>query len=591
MSNIHKNRVNLALTNKNIEQLTKELREEYNQLNNENRNISEEIYIIRGLQNIYKENQHKRFKTKQRLKTIHNKANGMAAAEEAKQLSQFEELRYKGSMSYKLIDEINNESTLNSPNMVKHNCFIMGHGSTIHNEYIIIPENINLKFYTPKGKPLLGYESSKALLNYSENPNTEFETEKHYLLGDSITHNMYIKLLSIFKYQKEKNSENYFFGDCLESEYNSIHIFSHSGFVIGKKLISFNDIKKNEYEKMGIRLLKLTITEFSRRRSNEKKYKILDFGDHIYGIIDEVNDYIIIINTQTNKSNPNHLYYKDLVKIALEEEFAKHHHYRNSSQYNPKMRLKVKELIHNLTFPSTITENALQKMIYLSFYNHIKREVNSKKSIISFQTIKRRNFNINLGEVFNYILDYNENNRDKIRLCQGLICRSWDKKKNSLLDEEKNVANVSLENNIGYAKLTRQVSNSEDYKMRFRNILSRCNTNITKLESNNQIVLEYKKILRFYQIHHYLSIKNINFLVNLANDYLNNVELMKNRNLSKRMLEMEAEAERFVEEELPTEGSFENLFTHEKTKNAVRNNRGIGKGKGKGNRNGNGTNL
>ncbi len=452
--------------------------------------------------------------------------------EDQRRVREFEEL--KGPRSTMLQFE-HNENINNKVNNIKHNCFILGHGTTINNKYIITPENIDLKFYTPKGTILSGSNSSIALSSYATNGT--IDTNTHYLFGDSITHNMTIKLLSIFKYQKCTSNGTHIFGNCTKNEYNSINKFTHSGLVVGKKLISFYNIKRSQYETMGIRMFKINVTI----GESELEYKILDFGDNIYGIIEKGDDYITIVNTMqimNEEIQERYDLYCTLVKIVLEKEFARTHYYGTSDEYNPKMKEKVQELIDNVTFPPIIPDRIIDKITHLSYYNHIKNNNN----IISFKDIKDRNFSINLGELFHLITEYNERKQpqNKITLCQGLICRSWDatkKKKvftsssssssSSSLYEEENLVNISTENNIGYARLTRQSSNTGNYRNQFSNIRQRCNNSVESNNINESVTNKYRHILQMYENTHHLPIKAVNFLVNLANRNIANIKSME----------------------------------------------------------------
>ena len=431
-------------------------------------------------------------------------------------------------------------------NTVTNNCFIMGHGSTIKKQYVIIPERVHLKFYVPKGLPLLGNQLKHSLSAYSANPSINLSSN-HYLLPDSFTHNMSVSLLSIFKHQKDPKTNKYIFGNT--RDHHGIHLVSHSGIFVGSTVKSFYDISYEEYENMGITLL--TQPDISQ--------KLLIFSrnifgnNNIYAILKKSNkNMITIINTLNISIDHYFENYKKFVKNMIEHNFVMNYGYSkfhtNISKYPENLRTLITNLRSSINFPTTISHDALNLIIQLSYYNHNKKE-REGKHIMTYNEIASENYNVNLGTILNRIKKYNNDNEDKINLCQGLICRSWDEQIKNVPSNATSSNTTSLnvrlnesENNIGFAPLMRQSSNTGNYKQQFRDIFSRCNRSIEFLETIttyseiniSDIISKYNLIKRMYiNDIHYLLIKEVNFLVNLANGYLSSIKNMQRNNLFK----------------------------------------------------------
>ncbi len=511
---------------KKLNSLYKLTNENINMLFNENENKEKTI------RNILAESIEERSATKLRLAKKQNPG-----------MNNLHYLENNRSGAKAFINEYNNVN-----NMINHNCFLLGHGMTITNQYIITPNNIYLKFYTSKGNSLTGVNSTLYLSQYSNNPVIN-ESSTHYLHPDSVTHNMSIKLLSFFTYLQKHNTGNFMndfvLGDVPIKYMHYSAIIGHSGIIVGSKIKPFHEISQKEYKKMGIRLL-------VNPRAN---MIILDFGENIYGIYDLDQDsfegqILIINNTPNIESNEAYTYYLEEIQFTLEYYFAKKFGYPHPRKYTPKMTNTVERLFRTLELPVGITNTAFQKIINLSFYNHNKK-YNENKGIISFDDIKARNYIFGLGEIFNYITQYNTrvNSANQITLCQGLVCRSWDINVSSELALEASGAPGSgasastsnsvrnrASNNIGYARLTRTLSNSRNYKDKFRHIISKCEDNISQLNSSNnthnRIIEKYNEILVSYRTNFYLNIRELNFIVNLAHNKITSVTNMSNKNLS-----------------------------------------------------------
>ncbi len=459
----------------------------------------------------------------------------------------------------------------NMENIVTNNCFIMGHGNTIKKQYVIIPEHVHLKFYVPKGLPLSGFQLNQSLSAYSANPSINLSSN-HYLLPDSFTHNMTVSLLSIFKHQKKPKTNEYVFGNTSDREH--LQLVSHSGIFVGSTVKSFYDISYEEYENMGITLL--------TRPDLSQKLLIFSrniFGNNnIYGIIKEsAKNMITIINTLDSRIDRFFEGYKIFVKRMIEYNFVMNYGYptirTNISKYPENLRSLIEKLRSSINFPTTISQDALDLIIQLSYYNHNKKE-REGKHIMTYNEIASKDYNVDLGTILTRIEDYNSRKRHKINLCQGLICRSWDEQTHNVPSNATS-SNVRLnvnesENNIGFAPLMRQSSNTGNYKKQFRDIFSRCNRSIQFLETIkttyseiniSSIINEYNLIKGKYKnTINYLLIKEVNFLVNLADGYLNSIENMQRNILFKTPIANT----RSIDQIILSMQSANNLFIHER---------------------------
>lgn len=196
-------------------------------------------------------------------KAIQKRRASAAEAERA-----VETMYYRGELQSREVPNIQPTIIDNTEN----NCFILGHGATIKNQYIMIPNDIHLKFYVSKGEPLLSNRYESALSQYFSNPNALLGEKSHLLSSDSITHNMSIGLLTIFKKSYNAIKRKNIYGNT--REYNGINFFEHSGIFVGGYIKPFKNITAEEYRNMGIELLNIN-----------ENIKILNFGDNIYGII------------------------------------------------------------------------------------------------------------------------------------------------------------------------------------------------------------------------------------------------------------------------------------------------------------------
>ncbi len=431
-----------------------------------------------------------------------------------------------------------------------NNCYIFGHGLTISKQYMMIPEGVHLKFYVSKGESLKQNKYESALSSYSSRENAPFADPSHLLSPDSITHNVSIGLLTIFKKNKNPTTGKITYGNTSEDKYNSINYFEHSGIFVGSYIKPFKNISAEEYSTMNIRLFNI----------NEDN-KVLSFGDNIYGIIRPGRDRVLIINSfRDEEDQENYEGYKELVNFALEIDFARHHRYpimgngsnclnTARSYYTPEMRRAVEELKRNLNRSidetRTMSENVMSKIFALSFYNHMQKE-RIEKSILSYNDIKERRYQIGLGEVLSLVHSYNRDKTHKVNICQGLVCRSWDDITLNEAEASESAsasASASRKHNIGFAGLARQSSNTMEYKQIFNNITLRCGERIKKISKTDPIVIEYKNILRNYQEKHKMNIHDVNFLLNLANGNIRNVNQMKTIKINNVMAAVAAENE------------------------------------------------
>jgi hypothetical protein len=304
---------------KHLHSLYKLTNENINMLFNENENRNKTIT------NILNESKNRRSETKLRLAKKQNP--GM------------NHLHYLGNNRVGLRDITNFE---NQENNIKHNCFILGHGSTLKKKYIIVPDNIYLKFYTSKGNPLTGINTNSYITEYSNNPYINLSSA-HYLHPDSVTHNMSIKLLSFFGYIRRAGE---LVLSDLPIQYSKfVGLIGHSGLIVGSKIKHFYQISEKTYKEMGIRLLVHPMGRII----------IYDFGENIYGVSDldqeSLKDHILIVNniprgpnnTPDEENNPLYIKYIENIRITLEYYFVRKFGYPSYLKYTEEMENTVEE--------------------------------------------------------------------------------------------------------------------------------------------------------------------------------------------------------------------------------------------------------
>lgn len=394
-----------------------------------------------------------------------------------------------------------------------NHCMILGHGSTIKNQYIIIPKGINVVFYVEKGEALEGNRHNKVFRNISNEEKYRYldtHGKKHFINEDMVIPNGSITLLNFHQY----NPIEKFFGNIVN--HTLINKINYSGIITQKNIVRFYNLDNSKYPD-GVS--EVGILPISSLSGNENDFiKIFDFGENIYGFTESDNkssNSITIINTMNSWLENEIPEYTTLLQMILE-----------------RIGLTLDDL------PEKIPLNAYENMLKMALIYH-------NTNIISFDELKTNMYHINLGKILNKIKLYNSSQPEnkKINLCHNLICRSWNNSTNN------NLLSISLNEiiqkphnkytNRNIIKLTRHESFSSIYREIFRNITEKCKDNIEQLNSilplnmnrNNCLILKrnikkkYNKIMgESYATNGFLNNSELNFIINLS---LGNIENLK----------------------------------------------------------------
>lgn len=127
-----------------------------------------------------------------------------------------------------------------------YNILISGHGIINSNKFIITPEDIDITFYTEKGKPYLR-SFTKDIYEYIMLNNGN---KKHYIKEKTLLNDMTIQLLGMFQQDPYK---------CVSTNLTNISnasLITYSGLITNKNIIPICNLSEEEYAKYNIKVVK-----------------------------------------------------------------------------------------------------------------------------------------------------------------------------------------------------------------------------------------------------------------------------------------------------------------------------------------------
>ncbi len=420
-------------------------------------------------------------------------------------------------------------------------CLFLGHGITITSEYIVLPDNVGLTFYTEKGQPLLVNASGHSLLKNFNSSSSITPNPSHFIEPNSLMYNMSIKFLSFFQPNSNGTHGNY-------THYERISRFGYSGIVTKRRgdfksifeltnsnlttnnitginisrQFDLRDIRPEYYHSLRGRLDLLHNKSNKNTDENEEynhlfkmftsKYKIISFGDNIFGLIGNNNSVIDIINTL--KSDPITLLSGHSIP-SLKTELLTFIESRRDIQPTPIS-----------SYPNIISMEAFKKMKCLSLIHH-----NQEIIRLDGNNTSHHHFIHNLGHVLSAIDVYNSGrgHSQKIRLCHGVVCRSYNRNISTNLMPNPNSAGASSSSSVNLSsplQLIRTKSATPFYRRTFSDIWTRGDAAVNSILNNSNIGPElykkindyYSKIIRIYNEDKYLNDNDYLFIMYLIND-------------------------------------------------------------------------
>ncbi len=321
-------------------------------------------------------------------------------------------------------------------------CLILGHGSILPDSYTVVPEDLNVTFYSDKGVGLRKGNFNSITREY--NINRSMPNASHHYLPNTMIMNMHIKLLTFFQKNIGSNGSN-IYGNFTNK--SLINFVGFSGIISKRKeeLKNFMEIEDRLYSSLGV----MDVREITNPNNHRMKIKLLHFGNHIYGYIHSNDPFnIMILNRDENQAFKN-----EIIDV-----FG----------------------LNKAKMPSRILEDEYKKIVRVSYIHH-------NTNIISIDELERVDYSLTLGTLLKHIETYNHrqsNVRNKITLCHGLMCRIFP----TIFG---NIATRSRANISEPYRLIRQKSNTANYKGRFGNIWSKVERSIQELgESIHRIASE-----------------------------------------------------------------------------------------------------
>ncbi len=337
----------------------------------------------------------------------------------------------------------------NIQNIKPLHIFLFGHGSIIEKEFIVVPEKINITFYTVKGKTLTTIHTNRVLNRYNE---TSITYDKfHYISQNTLMNNMIVTL-------------NPFFFD----KNNIIEQFEYTGIVTGEIPTPFFKLNESIFKEYGMKVSNIiNISDIEKKFKkvylknktiigNKKiignRIKILDLGEQIYGLIYEKKRGVSIINNMDDEDKD-----KNILLQYIKQSFPNSNVPLILSKFKRK---KYEDVITRI------------KNLCLHF---------NDDNIITKEEILANKLNLfRLNILLNHIHQTYPN--DYI-ICHGIICRTYIAShnyksyvfKNSIYNNIENI-NSAISTNI-----KRIQTANETYKTKFGNILERFITHIDKL--------------------------------------------------------------------------------------------------------------
>ncbi len=366
------------------------------------------------------------------------------------------------------------------------NVFLLGHGSIISKEFIVLPNKINITFYTEKGQTLTVNETNRIFRSF--NLTTVRGDNLHRIPEKMLMNNMTIELLSFF----------------YDDTRNFLQEFDYSGIVTLRNPTPFIALDERVFRTYKIVPLSSRIYVNPENgegidwpdydhNTNGNYIRIIDFGKHFYGIMYEKKRGIYIINTMTN------MYIKNILRtyIATKRNGVPIH---LSNNMPPSILNKIKRLSVHFNDESIITKDLLEENNYI----------------------------FKLSTLLDIIKEHYGNHTDV--MCHGIVCRSYRNNRNSLAGS---VLASSTVRPTAISQLIRTKSANNVYINRFENILERFRIHISNLLKHKSVNMPFKRkineicrmIISFIKTNKFLLEIHADFIDNVINDIPQDINL------------------------------------------------------------------
>ncbi len=128
-----------------------------------------------------------------------------------------------------------------------YNIIINGHGLINSNRFIIIPNNIDMTFYTEKGKSYFHYLSN----NIHKNVRYNHGNKNHFIKENTILNDMHIQLLSMNGYDIHKRTFSGF------RNFSDVVTIKYSGLITTKNITPIISLPAKIFKKYGFTIKKI----------------------------------------------------------------------------------------------------------------------------------------------------------------------------------------------------------------------------------------------------------------------------------------------------------------------------------------------
>ncbi len=253
---------------------------------------------------------------------------------------------------------LSNETEEENMNKDKTNILILGHGLIDSNKFIIIPEHIDLTFYTNKGKSLNSNISKPISLRILKEGD-----KSHYMKEKTLLNDMNIRLKNMHQFNKNLK----IYSDVTSIE--NTHLINYSGIITTENITPINILSDETYNSYNIINININSEHYKSIRNFDIHNENYHLDNKIY------NNTAIFINSICMKEfikiydklpDLDKLYNMNIFKLAIERLGIKKINKNNFDAVNKIITTYI-EIYNSNEIKNTINENT---------YNQLKHEIN-----------------------------------------------------------------------------------------------------------------------------------------------------------------------------------------------------------------------
>ncbi len=423
----------------------------------------------------------------------------------------------------------------------KTNILILGHGAIDSNKFIIIPEHIDLTFYTNKGESFIT-KFNKFIISKKGDKN-------HYIKEKTLLNDMNISLNNIFQYDNKINT----YSDVINIE--NTHIIGFSGIISTKKITPINMLPNEIYNSYNIHKIKIihdmisieelkTIIKFDPKYIQDtyieelksilnrlvKISKLYDVNilelARKYNIKTNITQYISLNQNNKFELNSNNLKklnnYKEIDTLVKELIILFNKNEIKNQNIYKTIKYNIDIIFNNYNFAKKkflLFINILQ-FIYSDFYKpskysfifkHFMEELPDSLYIFDKENIVLGYNNNNYINILNNILFDSNLNLPGIEFAYTLLISIY----NSLLIKDKNYP-LGSEQNKSICQFINEEILPNHYKEHFLNNAWPNIRNLSYHYHNNEIISKEEIIKKNYNL-------NLGYILHKIDMYNKNV--------------------------------------------------------------------